>query len=797
MENEAKELKLMWITKVKMISSAMLAAALAAALLATASLPLKARADAIDGCLNLTGTGSVSTTQLIQNDELVLSYTLNPSGNPTVTTQRAPVDVIFVADYSGSMREHINSKSSSPIRMDMLKTSSQTLTTKLQQANAGDKLGLIKFSTNASIVKNLTTSYWGVQTAINALTPYEYTNIDEALAKAKSMMSSQGTNTTQYIILLTDGKATRWTDNSNNVQSGDTRSASEAKKTADLIAPTNVKVYTIALAEPGSDEIDLNLLQYIADVTGGTMNQASTTEQLTGIFDKIIQTLNANAKLTAVKVRQPIPDGFILSPQGNSANIVYDPATKEAIIPVGDIPYPFSPASIPLELHLIPTTAAGEYPLQDAKVAYKNACNQDKQFPISFGSTLSVSVKLVDKYGNVYIGNTKGIVERFRASDKAKQWATYESNSSVIKLRFEDASDTVVLADYKDGAKSRLDLKPSAPQQFTTTDAAGAAFSDTNWHKGPGALTGLAGSAIQLPASTVYANDDFTTNYIAGYEYSIAGGEWRVHNGSETHPLPDGSGVYVAGRAYTNAISGSPAIPIGGIEASRAVSLDSTPPLIGWKKTIHYPSDDALIVITANENLSPVSSIQVWFDGSSAVSISANAAKITKQGDVYSYTFNLSDVIKDSTARAGWHQIVFGAESVGGPSVSAPDYFVVNPGPSAELGSDYEPGTDSDKPVTVRVENVWLPVPDKTFGGVLLEGYELKEMYYAIKTSNVQPDEKSAEWKRLTSYRLNLTTKPDESKGSYYVFLKLVDTSGVYFLSEPMEIKFDTEQKRY
>ncbi|WP_222429887.1 vWA domain-containing protein [Paenibacillus cremeus] len=782
-----------WINRWKKHRAGMLAGVLTLALTAPAVVPGGVALAVDDGCLGMTGTGTLSATEIVQNDELILRYTLNPSGTHTVTTHRDPVDVIFVADYSGSMANHINSSSSSPIRMDMLKTSSQTLTNKLTTAAAQDRLGLIKFSTNASLEKSFTTNYASVQTAINALQPYSYTNIDEALTLAKSTMASSGVNQTKYVILLTDGAATRWTDDKGKVQSGDQQSADEAKKSADLIAPTGVKVYTIALAEPGSTEIDLNLLQYIATKTGAASYQASSTQQLSDIFDNIIHTLDAPAKLSNIVLHQPLPAGFILAPGRNAAGITFDSAKQEALIPVPDVAYPFQQTSIPLELHLIPTTAAGDYQLQDAQVAYKDACSASKQFTIPFGSTISVNVRAVDKYGNEYLGKTSGDVIRFRTGDKAKQWTIHEVNSSVTSIKFEE-NDTVVVVGYKNGS-SRWDLKPTAPSDFTLKDASGTVIPDASWRKGPGKLTSISGSASQLPASTVYANDDFSAKFIAGYEFDIAGGEWRAYASGDTVTLPDGGNTALNARAFTNAISGSASLPVGGAQASRTVSLDSTPPLIGWKKTIDYPSDDATITIEATEDLSPLSSIKVWLDGSKNPSITVSAGQFTKNGSTYSYKFKLSDVYTNKDDRAGWHQIVYEATSVGGASKSAPDYFVVNPGPSADLVPDgYTQDMYADKPVTVNVKNLKLPVSDKTFGDVFKEGFTLKGMYYVINTTSGTPA--ASEWKKMAASRLTVTTKTDSTEGTYYVHLKLVDSENIETIIESMPISMDTTQNR-
>ncbi|MNL88259.1 hypothetical protein D3C87_2178640 [compost metagenome] len=65
-------------------------------------------------------------------------------------------------------------------------------------------------------------------------------------------------------------------------------------------------------------------------------------------------------------------------------------------------------------------------------------------------------------------------------------------------------------------------------------------------------------------------------------------------------------------------------------------------------------------------------------------------------------------------------------------------------------------------------------------------------MYYFISESADTPQ--ASEWKPLASKRLTVTTKTKSTSGTYYVFLKLVDSSNVEMVQQPLIVKFDTEQ---
>lgn len=787
-----------WLHKFKRMSSIVLAGMLLTAIVPPAG---AAGTDSTvdNGCLSMVGAGSVPVTSIERNQMVTINYTLDPNGTHTVTLKRDPVDVAFVADVSGSMDYYMNKNDNrTPVRIDILKQASRTLTEKFKTVNMNDRLGLIKFSDTASKVKDLTTDYQSVQSAINSFDAGGSTNIDDGLTKAKNMLTAADTKPIKQVILLTDGKATAWTDENdrNKQKSGEVSSANAAKASADALAASHIKVFTIALALPGSDEVDLDLLQYIADKTGGVAYQASSTAELASIFDNITKTIEAPAKLSSVVLRQPIPEGFILAPEGNASNVSYDPVKHEVAVYVGDIPFPFDQDKIDLAVKLIPESAAGEYPIQDAKVTYKDACDANQQFNINFGTSFSVSIRVIDKYGNIYLGNTQGELQRLRTGDKEKQWTIDETNSAVTDIKFEDPDQhSIVLVSYRDGTKSRWDLKPTAPTGFVLKDASGAVISDEGWHQGPGTISAFTGSKLMLPESTVYANEDFTTHYIAGFQYRIGNGEWLPFNSATGVVLPDGKDISLNARAYTNSISASANTPILGAVAAGKVSLDSSGPIISWSKTSGDPSEDAEITITATETLSPVTNIKVWFDGKPASAITAGAGRMIQIGNTYTFSFKLSDVpgYTQADSRIGWHQIEYEATSAGGTSKTNPDYFVVNPGPTGSLTPvDYTVGTDiADRPVTIQV-TASHPVVAK----YAKPAFTVKDKYYLIKSDASAPEDTAA-WKKLPASRFTVTTEPNTTVGTYYVYLKLVDDQGISTVTGPVVIAFDTEQNRY
>ncbi|MFK7696067.1 vWA domain-containing protein [Paenibacillus sp. HJGM_3] len=788
-----------WFDKLKKPGAILMAGLLAAGLLLPAGGTGSIAYAEDNGCLAMVGTGNIPVTSIERNQMVTVNYTLDPSGTHTVTQSRDAIDVAFVTDVSGSMDYNMDKGNSrTPIRIDILKEASKTLTDKFKTVNMKDRLGLVKFSTEATMVRDLTTEYSKIQSDIDKLKAGGSTNIDDGLMRAKAMLTAPDTKPVKMIILLTDGKATAWTDekDGNKIKSGDASSAKAAHDDADILAAGGIVVHTIALATPGSDEIDLDLLNYIATKTGGMAYQASSTAELAKIFDNITKTIEAPAKLSNVVLRQPIPEGFILAPEGNASNVSFDSTKREVVVNIGDIPFPFLSDKIDLAINLIPETAAGDYPMQDAKVTFKDACSANQTFNIDFDTTLSVSIRVIDKYGNVYLGNSKGEIQRLRASDKERQWTIDEKDAAATDIKFEDPDHSIVQVSYRDGTKSRWDLKPSAPTGFVLLDGSGNVISDTGWHKGAGLISSFSGSGNQLPAVTQYGNEDFRNNYLAGYQYQVGAMNWTDFNSSTGVVLQDGKDIQLQARAYTNSISGTPSIPLYSAPGLSQVSLDSTGPVISWMKTSSDPSKDADLTITASETLSPVTSIRVWFDGNPSAGLTVDASRLTQSGNTYTYSFKLSQVPGFGTeeSRIGWHQIMYEATSAGGTTTSAPDTFVVNPGPTGEMTPvDYTQYKDiADRPVTVNVTTSH-PVTAR----FSKPAFTVKDKYYLISTDSAVPPEYAA-WKKLPSTRLTVTTETDVTKGTYYVFLKLVDDQGIASISPtPVAIQFDMEQNRY
>jgi len=71
-------------------------------------------------------------------------------------------------------------------------------------------------------------------------------------------------------------------------------------------------------------------------------------------------------------------------------------------------------------------------------------------------------------------------------------------------------------------------------------------------------------------------------------------------------------------------------------------------------------------------------------------------------------------------------------------------------------------------------------------------------MYYAVSTQSDAARLQPGDWHKLNALKFRVTTAPGQTRGTYYVFLRLVDDDGVTItLPTPLRVDLDYNQKRY
>jgi Mg-chelatase subunit ChlD len=511
--------------------------------------------------------------------------------------------MIMLLDMSGSMNN--TDGKNMQTRINILKTASKTLVDQISGIQLNDKIGIVQFYDVASILANSTTDYNWLKTKIDSLAPGGGTNIEHALRQSIPMLT--GVNH-PYVVLVTDGYATHYYDDSKRQSVKSEQKARDLALTAaNQLAAMKVPVYTVALGAIGGSDVDHVLLASIASKTGAKDYKASNTTELNQVFANIKQEISKQGTIQTIAIRQPLPNGFVLADDRTpGAYMEQVNGINTLVIPTADIQYPYTIANRIVTVN-IKQDHPGLYQLVPSTLNYKIPCNTAIiSSPIPMNANINVldKVTVTDMYGNIYQGDRHGNVTRYRLGDYGDpqwtipgQWTNPEYR--VTRISFSDAADTQVHVDYtgKSNQQGTADwnLLPTVPSTFTAAngssviDANGSTIKDTKWHKGPAKVTAI-GSKAQLPPTTVYKNTDFTTGYLA-YQVQVANAQdlqmrdWTLITPSTTI-TESGSGLLVEARAATAAITGNANHLLGGPSVSTTVALDALPPKMPIVKAI-------------------------------------------------------------------------------------------------------------------------------------------------------------------------------------------------------------------
>lgn len=143
-----------------------------------------------------------------------------------------------------------------------------------------DMLGMVSYSTTATVRMNLTQTYNPTfTTQVNALTPNGYTNIGYAIRRSSDVLDAGRPldEALKIIVLVTDGNPNRCNVNTScSTSSAKTYSRNEV----DRAIQRGYRVYTIGLG----DDVDDTFLQDLASRGGGIYVESPTADDLEDAF---------------------------------------------------------------------------------------------------------------------------------------------------------------------------------------------------------------------------------------------------------------------------------------------------------------------------------------------------------------------------------------------------------------------------------------------------------------------------------------------------------------------------------
>ncbi len=201
-------------------------------------------------------------------------------GEPVIQKKSAR-DLMIAVDLSGSMSVEdftiVNEASGKTSKVNRLVAVKQVLRDFVKQRE-NDRLGLILFGDAPYLQAPFTADLATWLTLLNESEigmAGQSTAFGDSIGLAISAFENAETKN-RVMIVLTDGN-----DNSSRVP------PVEAAKVA---AASNIKIYTIAIGDPevvGEDEIDLDILNQIVDITGGVNYQAMDRAELELVYKEI------------------------------------------------------------------------------------------------------------------------------------------------------------------------------------------------------------------------------------------------------------------------------------------------------------------------------------------------------------------------------------------------------------------------------------------------------------------------------------------------------------------------------
>lgn len=220
-------------------------------------------------------------------------------------------EIFHAIDRSGSMAEYVCDDPIWTNQPDCLLHSSQWIQKAvaakgaakafdlnvLLPGNTYDSIGLVSYSTNASLDSGLQTNAVTLNNIIDHMPgPADYTNFDDSITLATSQLPVVlGTATTRAIILLTDGQPTAYHPGRSCVVAGVTLDTNDCAKhwgsvAADAAKAQGILLFTIGF---GNDtQIDTGYMESISSVINGqTMFFRPTSTGLNDVYSHIADIL--------------------------------------------------------------------------------------------------------------------------------------------------------------------------------------------------------------------------------------------------------------------------------------------------------------------------------------------------------------------------------------------------------------------------------------------------------------------------------------------------------------------------
>jgi Mg-chelatase subunit ChlD len=149
------------------------------------------------------------------------------------------------------------------------------------------KIGVVSYGSNATLDQGLTASYVQVKRSIDNLAADGCTNGSGALFQGRNELLGPRSlpDAVRILVILTDGMPN--VPYCNDCRSNCPQAKNAMRLEASVAAANNIEIYAIGLGT----QVDMGLMQDLADLTGGEAYFAPTSSDLTAVYQEIFNAL--------------------------------------------------------------------------------------------------------------------------------------------------------------------------------------------------------------------------------------------------------------------------------------------------------------------------------------------------------------------------------------------------------------------------------------------------------------------------------------------------------------------------
>ena len=195
-------------------------------------------------------------------------------GQANAIVENRGIDIVIAQDLSGSMTEPFGPQTG-PGPHDTRLSAAKRLDAQFVAERKDDRIGLVVFESETRVMSPTTDDHDALRGIIQKLDTNllpDGTAIGEGLSSAINLL--RGSNSrSRVVILLTDGE-----NNIHNV---------EPDQAAKLAKALGIRVYTIGIIDPRTNEVDVNALKAVAEPTGGAFFPATSPSALGDVYQRI------------------------------------------------------------------------------------------------------------------------------------------------------------------------------------------------------------------------------------------------------------------------------------------------------------------------------------------------------------------------------------------------------------------------------------------------------------------------------------------------------------------------------